>query len=124
MNHIRQINSELEGLCTNKSKDNTALEIWTKQEDRMIQIKESMNLLLIENFSNDEIFSLNLWPSSQTSNSFVCSLTGKLQNVWNACQNSEIYDPSENSRVFYLLLNERKRTSESANNLSELTLKC
>ena len=80
MSNIRQIRSELKELCTDKTKNNRALEICTEQKDWMIQIRKSSNSFLIENFPEDEAISLNSWPSSQTFNSIVGTLPEKLRN--------------------------------------------
>ena len=71
VSHIRGI--------TSITKVNKSLEICTEQEFRVIQIKNSINSFLIENFPEEELISLNSRPSSETSNSIVASVPENLQ---------------------------------------------
>ena len=119
VSHIRRITSELKELYTDETKVNKVLEICTEQEFRVIQIRKSINSFLIENFPKEELISLNSRPSSETSNSIAASVPENLQSSLDVSQNSEIHLPSENSRVSYLSVNERRRATEFPNNLLE-----
>ena len=108
-------------MYTDETKVNKALQICTEQEFRVIQIRKSINSFLIENFPEEELICLNSQPPSETSNRDVGSVPENLQNSSDASQNSEIHAPSERSRVSYLSVNERRRTTEFRNNLLEQT---
>ena len=108
-------------MYTDETKVNKALQICTEQEFRVIQIRKSINSFLIENFPEEELICLNSQPPSETSNRDVGSVPENLQNSSDVSQNSEIHAPSERSKVSYLSVNERRRTTEFRNNLLEQT---
>ena len=117
MSHLRRITSELKKFYTDETKVNKALEICTEQEFRVIQIRKLINSFLTENFPEEELICLN----SQPSNSEVGSVPENLQNSLDVSRNSENHAPSEKSRVSYLSVNERRRTTEFQNSLLEQT---
>ena len=121
VSHVRRITSELKESYTDETKVNKALEICTEEEFPVIQIRKSINSFLIENFPEEELITLNSRPSSETSNNIAASVPENLQSSLNVSQNSEIHAPSENSRVFYLSVNEWRRTTKFPNNLFEQT---
>ena len=88
-----------------------AIETCTEQGFRVIQIRISINSFLIENFPKDELVNLNFRSSSKTSNNAVGSLPENARNPVVIFQNSEIHVSSKNSRVSYLSVNKRRRTT-------------